>query len=352
MEYKLLCLTCNESYDSSYDSQICKKCHGLLEIEYKFKGEAHKEMVNSFWSYKNMLPDCSAYKYYDVGLTKVINSRTDENLYLKIETQNPTGSFKDRGSVIEVAKAKEYKYKEIVCASTGNMAYSIAYYSKLYNIKTNVYISKDSNPDKIYNIKKTNNANIIKVNGDFTKAQKLAEEHSYKKHAFLAGDYCYRKEGQKTIIYEILSQIKEVKNIIVPIGNATLFSGILKSLTELKESYSKIHLPKIIGVQSKMCKPLYEAYKNNTIVRYEVSKTKADAIAVGYPTFGSQALEYMKQVNSEIVIVAEKEMQEEQKNIFNEYGLIVELASAATIAAYKKLKLNGETVAIITGKNV
>lgn len=353
MDYTLRCLSCDNVYDNSYDSQLCKVCHGILEVSYKFTGESFIELPHSFWDYKNILPESKSYKKYTVGLTKLLKSDYDENLFFKLEFQNPTGSFKDRGSVVELAKANDYGYKRVVCASTGNMAYSIAYYAKLYEIKATVYVSRDANKDKINSINNTGNAKIIKVNGDFTAAQKLAEKHSYKNKEFLTGDYCYRKEGQKTIIYEILAQLRNTRNIVVPIGNATLFSGMLKSLKEIKDNYPKTHLPKIIGVQSAVCKPLYDAYKKESILRYEEPKTAADAIAVGYPTFGDQSLKYMKELDSTVVTVTETEMKNEQKNFYKKYGLIVELASVAPIAAYKKLNLeNSETVAVITGKNV
>ncbi|MEM0201006.1 MAG: pyridoxal-phosphate dependent enzyme [Candidatus Micrarchaeaceae archaeon] len=325
----------------------------MLEVEYKFTNELFMDMPQSFWGYSDILPSSRSYKKYSVGLTKLLKSNSEEKLFLKFEFQNPTGSFKDRGSVIEIAKANDYNYKKVVCASTGNMAYSIAYYAKFYGIKATVYVSMNANKDKIYNIKKTGNAEIIKVNGDFTTAQKLAEKHAFKKKEFITGDYCYRKEGQKTIIYEILAQQRNTRNIIVPIGNATLFSGMLKSLKEIKDNYPKTHLPKLIGVQSATCKPLYTAYKNKSVLRYEMPKTNADAIAVGYPTFGVQALEYMKELDSDIVTVTETEMKNEQKIFYKDYGLEIELAGVAPIAAYKKLNLyDNETVVVLTGKNV
>lgn len=309
--------------------------------------------TTSFWDYVSILPDSKYYRNYEVGFTKLIKSNDYDNLFLKLELENPTRSFKDRGSVIELAKAHEYGYKNVVCASTGNMAYSIAYYAKLYGIKTTVYISNDANPYKIRDIKETHDAQVIKVNGDFTMAQKLAQTHSIKKNAFLTGDYCYRKEGQKTIMYEIIKQLPDVRNIIVPIGNATLFSGMLESLNEIKESYRKISIPRIIGVQSSSCSPLYDAFKANSVIRYEKPKTSADAIAVGLPTFGKQSLEYMKSVNSSIVTVSDAELKTEQKLFYEKHGIIAELAGVASIAAVKKLKLKNEkTVAVVTGGNI
>ncbi len=353
MQYTLVCLSCNERYGKEYDSQICKKCHGILEVIYTYNSDLVSLEAKSFWDYEHFLPDCNEYRKYDVGVTRLLKSDDQSKLFLKLELQNPTKSFKDRGSVIEIAKAKEYDYKNVVCASTGNMAYSIAYYAKLYEIKTTVYISDNAAKDKIRNILETGNAKIINVDGDFTKAQKLAEKHSIKKNYFLAGDYCYRKEGQKTIVYEIMEQLKNIRNIIVPIGNATLFSGMIKSLYEIKQSYPKMRVPKLIGVQASSCSPLYDAVKSGGTLRYKEPKTAADAIAVGFPTFGNQVLKYMKEIESTVITVTDAEMKNEQKAFYKNYGIIAELAGAASIAAYKKLGLeNEETVAVITGGNV
>lgn len=79
-------------------------------------------------------------------------------------------------------------------------------------------------------IKGTHDAKIVRVDGDFTKAQGLAEGYAHKNSAFLAGDYCYRKEGQKIIAYEAVLQLGNINSIIVPVGNATLISGIYKGL--------------------------------------------------------------------------------------------------------------------------
>ncbi len=353
MKYSLKCTTCQEKYAQTYKSQICKKCHGVLEVVYTSRPEGFGFGVSSFWGYRHFLPDSDSYREYEVGFTKLIKSRENKKLFLKLELQNPTRSFKDRGSVIELAKAEEYGYKNIVCASTGNMAYSLAYYAKLYGIKTTVYISDNANKDKIRNIKETNDAEIIKVRGDFTTAQKLAEKHSITKRAFLTGDYCYRKEGQKTIVYEIMEQMKGVQNVIVPIGNATLFSGMLESFKEIKDSGLRVRIPKLIGVQSSLCSPFYDAVESGGTIKYKVPKTDADAIAVGLPTFGNQALSYMKELDAKVMTVTDAEMKKEQKLFYEKYGVIAELAGVAPIAAFKKLELEDEeTIAIITGGNV
>ncbi|MGC8662416.1 MAG: threonine synthase [Candidatus Micrarchaeia archaeon] len=346
MNYYLKCTKCGKVYERNYNMQICDKCDGILEVVYNEK-VPYIEHANSFWDFKPILP-YGKYREFEVGLTKVIPGK-ENRLYLKLETENPTHSFKDRGSIIEIAKAEEYGFDEVVCASTGNMAYSIAYYAKAYGIKSKIFVSKNITKDKIEYIRKTHDADITKINGDFTEAQKHAERYAKLKNVFLAGDYCYRKEGQKTIMYEIAKF--GFDNVFVPVGNATLLSGILKALEEIKKSKKNIKLPRIIGIEADNCKPLYKAFKTGRL-EYEKPKTDADAIAVGYPTFGMQALNLIKKLGGQIITVSDKEMKKEQELFYDSYGLVAELAGVASIAAYKKIKPDGKSLAIISGGNV
>lgn len=346
MHYHLRCTKCGEIYDSRYSSQVCEKCNGILEVEYEGKLPKIKK-VSSFWDFEPVLPKGN-YRHFEVGLTKTVRG---DNVYLKLEIDNPTHSFKDRGSVIEVAKAHEYGYDEVVCASTGNMAYSVAYYAKAYGIKSKIFVSKNVSRDKMEYIRKTHDADITKVDGDFTLAQKHAEEYAKRRNVFLAGDYCYRKEGQKTIAYEL--NFYNPDNIFVPVGNATLLSGILKAIQEMKTSGMLRKVPKVIGVESDKCKPLYDAFRSRDgKVRYEKPRTKADAIAVGYPTFGDQAIPLLKKFKGYVTTVSDEEMQKEQNLFYERYGLVAELAGVASLVAYKKIKPKGESFAIISGGNV
>ena len=352
MDYKLECLQCGAEYDSAYASQVCARCNGILEVVYA--GRIAMPNGRSFWDFESALPK-GTYKHYAVGGTDMVASE-DSGLFLKLELRSQTRSFKDLGSVIEVAKAYEYGYKDVVCASTGNMAYSIAYYSKLYGIRAHIFISSNANKDKIYDIKSTNDAVIKMVDGDFNKALDTAALYSRKKGFFLSGDYCYRKEGQKLMAYEIMQNLPEVANIIIPVGNATLFSGIYKGLKEMKASGRIKKLPRLIAVEAKGCSPVVDAFNSKSGIKYRIPKTKADAIAVGFPTFGVQALEGLNKTMGMAVAVTDNEMERSKEKLYKEKGIIAELGGVASFAAYEKIKdkigINGVTVAIISGGNI
>ncbi len=352
MKYSLACHACGSSYNEDYPSQICNKCERNLEVLYKgrprFKGRH-----GHFWDYESLLPS-GKYNHYEVGSTKMVRSHESDSTFLKLEIENPTNSFKDRGSIIEVSKAVEYGYSSIACASTGNMAFSLSYFSELMGIKATIFISKDANRDKLRDIREVRGARIERVDGDFNKAMKLAYAYSKKNQAFLTGDYCYRKEGQRTLAYEIMDQLPSATLILIPVGNATLISGVYKALKELKEAKKIKRLPRLVAVQSSRCSPLITAFRHRKRIVYERPRTVADAIAVGYPTFGDQALKALSETHGSGVTVSDAELMREQLLFHKEYGLVAEPSGVAAIAALRKITLSKDDVAaaIISGGNV
>jgi len=348
MRYLLKCLVCGKQYSMFFPRQLCDKCGGILEIIHS--GEVEMGALRKdFWSYEPLLPE-GEYKHYKLGNTTLLPT-SGQDLYLKLESENPTKSFKDRGSVVEIAKALEYGYDEVVCASTGNMAYSISYYAKLGGIRATIFVSRNANWLKIRDIRDTRGANIIRVDGDFTEAQRRAIGYSRRKEAFLTGDYGYRKEGQKTLVCEILAELPDVRNILIPVGNATLFSASYKALMELTKLGLVRKLPRLIAVQASLTDPLVAAFRSDKEVKYQKPLTDAGAIAVGFPTYGDQAIEGIRATKGTAVSVTDKEMEDERKAFYREYGLQVEMAGVASLAAFRKIELNGMSVAVVSGGN-
>ncbi len=355
MDYGLTCPTCGKRYGSDFPGQTCGSCGSILEVVYDWSAsDGFDGMSTSFWDLEPALPS-GKYHHYEVGGTKLMRASARPNLFMKLEQQNPTRSFKDRGSVIEIAKALEYGYSDIVCASTGNMAYSLAYYSRLAGLRAHIFMSRKANADKLRMIKSLGSATMHMVDGDFTAAEESAKRYAAGHRAFLTGDYCYRKEGQKTMAYEMLNQLPNATHIIVPVGNATLISGIYKGLCELKMLGRVRALPKIVAVQASGSDSLVTAFKSGAAdVGYVRPRTRADAIAVGLPKFGAQALEAIRRTNGAAVAVTDPEMRAQQREFYNEYGLVAELGGVASLAAVKKMRLSrsDRAVAVISGANI
>jgi threonine synthase len=279
-------------------------------------------------------------------------------LNLKIETENPTGTFKDRGSSVEISKAMELGFKEVCCASTGNMGLSLARYAKEEHMKCTIFISKEANREKIDKIK-AQGAAIREIDGDFNDSLNAAESFAAKKSVFLCGDYHYRKEGQKSLVFEAIEQMgyDVPDNIIVQVGNSTLLAAVFKGLKEFKYLGLINKMPRLIAVQSSQCDPIVSAYDNGRGVSYVRPKTKADAIAVGYPTFGFEGLNAIRATNGFAKSVSDSEIAK-ACSVLSKSGISAEPGGAAGFAGFLKIHkeepklLKGKsTLVIITGNN-
>ena len=351
MRYHLVCVGCGTEYESDYDSQICRKCSGILEVIYDGKDNFRLD-GESFWNYERSLPD-GKYRKLALGSTPILKNLKHRNLLMKMEVINPTRSFKDRGSIVEISKAIEYGYKDIVCASTGNMAYSLSYYAAIHGIKAKVFVVHHANKDKIRDIRETGSANLTIVKGDFTNAQTAAINYAKRnKRSFLTGDYCYRKEGQKTVAYEAIAAVGDLDYMLVPVGNATLLSGILKALDQIKKTGKRV--PKVIAVQSKECSPLVDAFLKQRKVAYVRPKTIADAIAVGMPTYGDISIRALRATGGGAIAIEDKDLSKEEKRFYERYGMIAEPASVSGLLAFEKMKSlhASKCLAVVTGGNI
>ncbi len=358
MDYKLVCTRCGHVED---DTRFrCGRCGSILEVKYKYaKPYRILKSKKGVARYQNLLP-VRRLPSLGEGNTPLIKIKFDSNaeVLLKLEMNNPTKTFKDRGSVVELSKAAELGFKEVCCASTGNMGLSVAHYARRLGVKAAIFISRDADKEKISRIRKEK-AKIMYVRGDFNKALDRAEEFARKNGLFLCGDYHFRKEGQKTIAYELAEQLrKDVPDyLFIPVGNGTLFSGVYKGLNELKMYRTIDRLPRIVAVQSELCNPVIRAYKANRKIAYVRPRTAADAIAVGYPTFGFETLNAIRNTNGYAIDVSEDEIRGAVKSLEG-HGVYAELGGGTGYAGFlkmynsKKSIFKGKrTVIVITGNN-
>jgi threonine synthase len=366
MEYYLKCTNCGAKYKNDCSNFRCTKCNSILEVIYEY----NKLKINSNFQrkkpihkkYADFFPIHSKLISMSEGGTPIADAKAlldDYNIkfMLKLETKNPTNSFKDRGSSVEITKAVEYGFDEICCASTGNMGLSLSTYAAKEGINCTVFMSESANKNKMHMIKEEG-ANIIKVKGDFNSSLLKAEKYSVENKMFLCGDYHYRKEGQKSVAYELIEQIKNIDYLFVQVGNATLISAIYKGFLEFKKFNLVSKIPKIIAVQSSECDPLIRAYKSNAKIHYMKSHTYADAIAVGYPTFGFEGIDAVKSTKGNAISVADKDIKNTRNALVKRLKISCESGGAVGVAGFlKMLKSNSaqfqnKTVcAIITGNN-
>ena len=271
--------------------------------------------------------------------SKVLSRHLNCDLYFKVESKNPTGSFKDRGSAVEISVARELGAEAIILASTGNMAASCACYAAAAKIPCFVLVPEDVPLAKLAQVVAFG-GRIVKVKGNYNDAAVLAKAVAEKKGFYLAGDYAYRVEGQKTAAFEMMDQLlfQSPDMVVVPIGCGTNISAYAKGFSEYYQLGLIDKIPQLIGVQAQGASAVVNSYQQNkkTITPLDSVDTVASAIAVSNPIDGIKALDAIYSTNGFAVAVSDEEILQAQYILSTQEGLFVESASAATIAALIK----------------
>ncbi|WP_257351989.1 threonine synthase [Pseudalkalibacillus decolorationis] len=274
-------------------------------------------------------------------------------LYAKVEGANPTGSFKDRGMVLAVAKAKESGSDTVICASTGNTSAAAAAYAARAGMKCIVVI-----PDgKIAQGKLAQavmyGAEIISINGNFDEALKIVRNISEKESVTLVNSVNpYRIEGQKTAAFEVCEQLGEAPDILaIPVGNAGNISAYWKGFKEYNQTKNS-GLPKMYG---------FEAEGAAAIVHNRVfpqPETLATAIRIGNPASWTLAINALKESSGHIDEVSDQEIVAAYQLLAKTEGIFAEPASCASLAGIRKLhsrnklELGQRVVIVLTGNGL
>jgi threonine synthase len=275
------------------------------------------------------------------------------DLYVKVEGANPTGSFKDRGMVMAVAKAKEGGSNAIMCASTGNTSAAAAAYAARLGMRCIVLI-----PDgKIAAGKLAQavmyGAEIYAIEGNFDQALKMVRKLSETAPITLVNSVNpYRIEGQKTAAFEVCDQLGKAPDVLaIPVGNAGNITAYWKGFQEY-HALKNTGLPQMRG---------FEAEGAAAIVRNQVidePETVATAIRIGNPASWEKAVDAAHSSSGKIDEVTDEQILEAYQLITQEEGIFAEPASCASLAGLKKQLESGEikkgstVVAVLTGNGL
>jgi threonine synthase len=274
-------------------------------------------------------------------------------LYVKTEGANPTGSFKDRGMVMAVAKAKEEGSNTIICASTGNTSAAAAAYAARAKMRCIIVI-----PDGKIALGKLAQAvmygaEIFAIQGNFDHALKMVRRLSEIAPITLVNSVNpYRIEGQKTAAFEICEQLGQAPDVLaIPVGNAGNITAYWKGFKEYHEKHGT-GLPQMRG---------FEAEGAAAIVRNQVienPETIATAIRIGNPASWEYAVRAVHESNGKMDEVSDEEILEAYRLLAREEGVFAEPASCASIAGVIKQRKSGEiakgsrVVAVLTGNGL
>jgi len=261
-----------------------------------------------------------------------------ERVLIKIDYLFPTGSYKDRGATVLISKMKEWGVQKVVEDSSGNAGSAIAAYCAKTGIECEIYVPHTTSSGKLVQIQ-AYGATLIKVEGSREKTAQVAMEAASK---IPYASHCWNPfflHGTKTFAFEVWEQMdwKSPDTLVLPIGHGTLFLGAYIGFKELREAEMVKWIPRLVGIQSASCAPLYQAFKKGWRKTRPIEKkeTIAEGIAIAEPVRGRQILEAIRDTDGEILTVTEKEIRAALREM-SQKGHFIEPTSAATIAGLKK----------------
>jgi threonine synthase len=275
-------------------------------------------------------------------------------LYFKFEGLNPTGSFKDRGMVVAVAKALEADHRILICASTGNTSASAAAYAGRFGLRAIVIIPDGKiAPSKLVQAQ-VYGAKVVAVEGNFDRALEVVRELSARYPVALVNSVNpYRVEGQKTAAFEVVDDLGDAPDMLfIPVGNAGNITAYWKGFKEYLEAGIATRLPRMIGAQAEGAAP---------IVLGQVvpdPKTVASAIRIGNPASWEQATSARDESGGAIEAVSDGEILSAQRLLASSEGIFAEPASSASLALLVKMvnarrvPLDSTVVCVLTGSGL
>src|SRR5512136_378085 len=308
--------------------------------------------------YKQYLPVTPATPMVNLGEgdTPLVRSQALEKelgcgeLYFKLEGCNPTGSFKDRGMVVAVAKAVERRSQSIICASTGNTSASAAAYGARFGLKTIVIIPKGKIAMGKLAQALVYDAQIIGIRGNFDQAlyivRALTQKHAVTLVNSLNPD---RIEGQKTAAFEVVDDLGDAPDyLFIPVGNAGNITAYWKGFVEYHHADKASRTPKMMGFQAAGAAPIVLG----KVV--ERPKTIATAIRIGNPASWQKAIAARDESGGTIDSVTDDEIMNAYSLMATKEGIFGEPASAASLAGLIKLAKDNDfsgkrVVCIVTG---
>lgn len=369
--WTLSCVSCGDRLSADPKSFACPKCGEILELKLG-RRPSRKALLGSgrsgVWRYSASLPVSSKGAIsLEEGGTPLVKSRHLgkvlglSGLHFKVEGQNPTGSFKDRGMTVAVTRAVESSAKVLICASTGNTAASLAAYSARAGVKSAVVLPSGKVATGKLTQAIAHGAKLIQVQGNFDEALKVTTEAvSVSDDLYILNSINpYRIEGQKTAAVEIFEQLRGVPDyLVLPVGNAGNISAYWKGFSELKEWGIAKSTPKMIGVQAEGAAPLAEAVSSGKgkIRAWRNPETAASAIRIGNPVSWRKALRAVGESGGKILSVPDEEILLARKDLATKEGVFVENASASPIAGLRalegKIPSDASVVCVLTGNGL
>ena len=277
-----------------------------------------------------------------------------ERLYFKYEGLNPTGSFKDRGMVVAIAKALEAGSRVVICASTGNTSASMAAYAARTGLRAIVVVPSGEIAMNKLSQALMYGAKVVALKGSFDDALEAVRDLTSRYPVALMNSVNPdRLEGQKTAAFEIVDVLGDAPDhLVLPVGNAGNITAYWKGFREYHSAGRSTHLPRMIGAQAEGAAPIVTGHP------IAHPRTVASAIRIGNPASWEGATSARDESGGLIAAVTDTEILAAQIRLANTEGLFAEPASAAPLALLIRLVMEGKiekdstTVVVLTGSGL
>ncbi len=368
----LRCRKCGREYPLE-PRNLCDFCLSPLEVDYDYKSMAKavsREKIaagpQSMWRYRALLPVDGEVVDIGTGFTPLVKADNLgqelglERLYIKNDCLNPTYSFKDRVVSVAITKAREFGFDTVACASTGNLAASVAAHAAKVNMNAYVFVPSNMESGKLVGTAIYKPV-LVTVDGNYDDVNRLCGKLAAKyKWGFININLRpYYAEGSKTLAYEVAEQLgwRAPDCVISPAASGLSFTRIWKGLDELamlgliESANTRMYISQAAG-----CSPIVDAFAAGSIHVHPVKPdTIAKSIAIGNPANGFYALRVARQSGGGAAAATDEEIIAGMRLLAETEGIFAEAAGGVVIAALKKLVASGLvkkdelTVAFITG---
>lgn len=338
---EFICSVCGKRESVSTRKAHCD-CGGLWKLDYtppRFDPEKIDRNEWSMFRYREFmaLDDDAAWRGITLGegMTPIVP--LDGDVLLKMDYFMPTLSFKDRGAAVLVAHCRSIGVDSVVQDSSGNAGNAVAAYCAKAGIKCEIFVPEGTSPKKIDMIR-AHGATCTVVPGSRDHCADVCREKVEREGVYYA-NHVYNPffyEGTKTYIYEVFEQLGRIPaNIVVPVGNGTLYLGVIHALEHLAASGCIDKMPQIIALQTEPCDPLLQAAEQGMTEAADINPqpTIAEGIAIGKPMRGKEILEYAKKYSVRFIHAPEDRILEARAALAKK-GVYCEHTTAANYAAY------------------
>ena len=389
MTHRLRCMACGAEYPAGEVRYECdrvmgeppERCGGLLDVQHdlaSLRGRISSRLfderlgawrgldASGVWRYRELIlplnaedvvsrPEGNTPLYRDRRLAEWVGV---EDLEIKHEGENPTGSFKDRGMTVGISQARRLGAAAVACASTGNTSASLAAYGALAGMRVWVFVPEGKVALGKLAQAVAYGARTLQVRGDFDVTMEVVRQACDRCDIYLLNSVNpFRVEGQKSIIFEMLQQRDwQVPDwIVLPAGNLGNASAFGKALMELKEIGLIERIPRLACIQAEGANPFFLSYRDGFQKRHRVvAQTVATAIRIGNPVSYDRAVRALQWTQGVVAQVSDRDIMQAKAEV-DSVGIGCEPASASSIAGIRFLAGAGvigrddTVVALLTG---